>query len=35
MNCKNCGYKYCPFHGVDREILVYLYEDFEEAEDSE
>ena len=35
MNCKNCGYKYCPFHGVDRKIPAYLCEDFEESEDSE
>lgn len=29
VNCKNCGYEYCVFHGVDREILAYLCEDFE------
>lgn len=31
MNCQNCGYKYCPFHGTDREIPAYLCEDFEQA----
>lgn len=35
MNCQNCGYKYCPFNGVYREILAYLCEDFEEAEEAE
>lgn len=34
MNCQNCGYKYCPFHGVDREIPAYLCEDFEQAEEA-
>lgn len=32
MNCKNCGYKYCPFRGTDREIPAYFCEDFEQAE---
>lgn len=31
MNCKNCGYKYCAFRGVDREILAHLCEDFKPA----
>lgn len=33
LNCQNCGYKYCPFRGADREISAYLCEDFEEAEE--
>ena len=32
MNCQNCGYKYCRFHGADREMRAYLCEDFEPAE---
>lgn len=28
LNCKDCGYKYCPFHGSDREIPAYFCEDF-------
>lgn len=34
-NCKNCGYKYCAFHGVDREISAFLCEDFEAAKKGE
>ena len=32
LNCKICGYKYCPFHGTDREIPAYFCEDYKPAE---
>lgn len=35
LNCKNCGYKCCPFHGSDREIHAYFCEDYEPAEEAE
>lgn len=35
MNCKNCGYKYCPFRGMDREIPANFCEDFERKEAEE
>ena len=31
MNCKNCGYRYCHFHGTDRKVLAYLCEDFKQV----
>ncbi len=33
LNCKNCKNKYCPFHGVDKEIPAYFCEDYEPVEE--
>lgn len=33
LNCKTCGYEYCPFHGSDREMPAYFCEDYEPAEE--
>lgn len=35
LNCKTCGYEYCPFHGSDREIPAYFCEDYKQAEEGE
>lgn len=35
LNCKTCGYKYCPFHGSDREIPAYFCEDYKPTEEGE
>lgn len=32
LNCKTCGYEYCPFRGSDREMPAYFCDDYKPAE---